>query len=166
MIAHVKGHYIEHPIIAECFLDLVMREIVFLYPAGSKGMKTDGEEETKQQVYDRFRSEEIPHGSNKNDLCRPVQGYPFVEGLDLTKAGDTKDLPDGIQQQPDDLADKIVVDELSFPFIGQIGIQLMYTLKRVVFNMITLEGDRAWKQLGKIGQDPGEAIGRAILNNR
>src|ERR1700754_3348146 len=153
VIAHIEGYGIQDTIIAESLLDLVVSQIVFLDPAGSERVEADGEEEAKQEVNDRFGSEEIPHGGDKNDLCGPVQRNPFIEGFDLAKAGDPEDLPNGIEQQPNNFSYKVVVDEFCFPAIGQVGVELVYSLKGVVFDMIALERDRAWEKLGEVGED-------------
>jgi len=166
VIAHIEGYGIQDAIIAKRLLDLVVGQIVLLDPAGAERVQADGEEEAKQQVNDCFGSEEIPHGGDENDLRDPVQRNPFIEGFDLAEARDAEDLPDGIEKQPDNFSYKVVVDELCFPAIGQVGIQLVYSLEGVVFDMIALERDRAWEKLGEVGEDTGEAIGRAAFEQQ
>src|ERR1700760_3569427 len=139
VIPYVKGNDVEHAIITEGFLFFIMGEVVFLYPSCAKRVKADGEKEAGQQVYDGFRTEGHPDTGCKTDLSQPVQCYPFIKGLDLAETGDAEDLEYRIEKQPDDLADKEVVDEFGFPAVGQVGVEFMNTLERVMLNVISFE---------------------------
>jgi len=143
VVADVEGYEVQNTVVAEGFLLFVVGQVVFLDPPGAEGVEADREEEAQQEVGDGFRAEEIPHGGDEYDLCAPVEGDPFIEGLDFAESLDAEDLEQRIKQQPDDLADEIVVDQFSLPTVGQIGVQLVYTLEGVVFDMITLERYRA-----------------------
>ena len=141
VVADIKGYCIEYAIVAKRLLLFVVGEVVFLYPAGAKGMEADREEETEQEIGDSLGTEEIPDGCDEDCFGGPIDGNPFVKGLDLPQAGDTEYLEEGIEQQPEDLADEEIIDEPGFPAIGQIGIEFMDALERVMLNMIAFEGD-------------------------
>lgn len=166
MIADIESYDIKHAVVAEGLLLFVMGQVVFLYPAGAEGVKADGEEETQQQVTDGLRAEEIPDSGNEDGFGREVEGHPFIEGLDLAESLDAEDLEQGIEQQPDDLADEIVVDQFCLPPVGQVGIQFVYTLEGVMFDMITLERHGAGEQLGEVGEDAGQAVGGAAFEQQ
>ena len=166
MVTDVKGYCVEHAIITKRFLQLVVGEVVFLYPACAKGMETDGEEEAEQEIGDRFRAKEIPDGGDENGFSGPVERYPFVKRLYLPEAGNAEYLENGVEKQPDDLADKEVIDEFGFPAIGEIGVELVNALEGMVFYVVTLEGDRTGEELGKVGQDPAEPVSGPALEEQ
>jgi hypothetical protein len=159
VITHIEGDGIEYSIITEGLLLFIMGKIVFLYPPGSQGMEAYREEEAGQEIDEGLRAKKIPDAGREGDLSQPVQGNPFVEGLDLPEAGDAEYLEEGIEQQPNNFSDEIVIDESGFPAIGQIGIQFMYSLERMMFDMVAFEGYAAGEYLGQVGQDPSQAIG-------
>ena len=166
VVADVESHDIEDTIIAEGLLLFVMGQVVFLYPAGTEGVKADGEEEAQQQVTDSLGAEEIPDSGNKDGFRREVEGHPFIEGLDLAEPLDAEDLEQGIEQQPDDLADEIVVDQFCLPPVGQVGIQLVDTLEGMVFDMITLERHGTGEQLWEVGEYTGQAVSGAAFEQQ
>ena len=166
MVADVEGYDIEDAVVAEGFLLFVVGQVVFLYPPGAERMKTDGEEEAQQQVTDGLRAEEIPDSGNEDGFCREVEGYPFIEGLDFAEPLDAEDLEQGIKQEPDELADEIVVDQFCLPPVGQVGIKFMHSLEGMVFDMIALERHGAGEQLGEVGEDAGQAVGSAAFEQQ
>jgi len=163
VLSYVEGDDVLYAIVAESFLFFVMGEVVLLDPTGAEWVLTYREEEACKQVYDGFGTEGIPHTGRKSDFRQPVERYPFVEGFDLFQAGDAEDLEDRVEEQPEHFTDEIVIDELCFPPIGQVSIQFMYALERVMFDMVAFEGHAAGEDLGQVGQDPGEAVGSPAL---
>jgi hypothetical protein len=163
MISYVKGYIVEYAIIAKRFLLFVVCQIMFLDPAGSQRVKSDREEEAEQEVNDCLGAEGHPDGGGENNLGEPVQCYPFIKGFDLAQSGDAEYLEYGVEQQPDHFTDEIIVDEFSLPAIGQVGIQFVYTLEGMVFDMVTFERDGAGEKLREIGQDAREAVSRSVL---
>jgi len=129
-------------------------------------MEADGEEEAEQEVGDGLGSHEIPNGGDEYRFGDPIEGNPFIEGFDLAQAGDTEYLEEWVEQEPDDLADEVVIDQLCFPAVRKVGVEFMNALEGVMFNMIAFEGDGAWEELRKVGEDTGQAIGRAAFEKK
>src|SRR5579871_723361 len=112
---------------------------MLLYPSGAQRVETDGEEKAEEEIDDRPGPEEIPDRGYKNNLCCPIDRYPFVKGLDLAEPRNAKDLEKWIEKQPKAFADKIVVDQLGFPAVWQVGVELVDPLEGVVFDMVAFE---------------------------
>ena len=166
MMPHVKGDEVQHAIVAKGLLLFIVGKIMFLDPAGAEGMEANGKEKAEEEINDRFGSEEIPDCGDEDGFGRKIQRYPFVKRFDLAEPGDPKDLEKRIEQQPDTFADKEVVDQTGFPAVGQVGIQFMNALERVVLYMVAFERNRAREELGKIGQDAGEPVGGAFFEQQ
>ena len=163
MVANVEGYSIEHAVIAEGFLLIVMREIMLLDPPGAQGVEADGEEEAGQEVDDGFGAEEIPDGGNEDGTGDPIKRNPFIKRLYLPETRDAEGLEKGVEQEPDDLADEVVIDQFGLPAIGQVGIEFVYSLEGVMFYMIAFERNRAGEQLGEVGENAGEPVGSAVF---
>lgn len=148
------------------FLIPFFRKIMFLYPSRPQRMKADGEEKAEKEIDDCLRSEKIPDSGNEDGFGCPIDRYPFVKGFDLAEPGDAKDLEQGVEEQPHAFADKVVVDQPRFPAVGQVGVELVYTLEGMVFDMVTFERDRAGKELRQVGQNAGESVGCAALEKQ
>src|SRR5882672_10353016 len=158
VIAHVEGNDIQYAIVAKGFLLFVKGKIVLLDPAGAQGVKPYGEEEARKKIYNGFGAEGIPDAGCEGYFRQPVQRYPFIKGLDFLQAGNAKNLKNGIEQQPENFSDEIVIDQLSLPTVGEIGIQFVDPLERMMFDMVAFEGHAAGEDLGQVRQDTGEAV--------
>ena len=110
MVADVEGYDIEDAVVAEGLLLFVVGQVVFLYPPCAQRVKANGEEEAQQQVGYGLRAKKVPDGGDEDYFGSEVEGDPFIEGLDFAESLDAEDLEQGVEQQPDDLADEIVVD--------------------------------------------------------
>jgi hypothetical protein len=140
-----------------------MGKVVFLYPTGAQGVETNGEEKAGQEVDDGFGTKGVPHAGSKGYFRQPVQRYPFVKGFDLTEAGNAENLEEGVEQQPGYFTDEIVIDQSGLPAVGQVGVQFVHSLERMMFYMIAFEGYAAGEYLGQIGQDTCQAVGGPVL---
>lgn len=166
MISYVEGDQVQDAIVAKGLLLFIVGKIMFLDPAGAQGMEADGEEEAEEEVNDRFGSEEIPDCGDEDGFGGKIQRYPFVEGFYLPEPGDAKDLEQRIEQQPDAFADKEVVDQPGFPAVGQVGIQFVNALERVMFDMVAFKGNGAGEELWQVCQNAGEPVGGAAFEEQ
>src|SRR6185437_1600102 len=128
VISDVERDGIQYAVVAEGLLLIVMSEVMLLHPTGAQGVKPNRKKEAEQQVCDGFRTKSDPDAGDEGSFRHPVERHPFVEWLDLAYAGDAEYLEKRIEQQPDDLSDKKVIDQPRLPAIGQVRIELMYSL--------------------------------------
>lgn len=100
VVTHIKGHHIERPIVAIGLLFFIQRQVVLLYPTGSKGMQSHREKEAEQEEEERLGTEQHPDGNIEGDLNDPIGDDPSVDRFDFFQAHGADRLEDGKEQKP------------------------------------------------------------------
>src|SRR3569833_1915855 len=136
---------------------------MFLYPVCIYWLEAYRKPKADEHKPYCFNAEEIPDSGRKGDLHQDIYQQPGVIKFDLCQPGYACSLEHREEKQPQHFTEKIIINQFSFPFIGQIRIQFMYTLERVVFDMVSLERNSARYNMRQIGYHAGPAVSYSIL---
>src|SRR5580765_4823284 len=157
VVANIHLNPVKNSVVAIRFL-VALHQVMLLYPACADGMQPNGEKEREEKIKQGHPSKEIHDDSIKKKLHHPILYYPSVITLHLCYAECSGQLEGRVQEQPQHLANKIFIDQPRFPVTGNVCIQILVALERMMLDMVNAKRLRAGKRLRKISENSGHAV--------